>query len=432
MNRQSQIVNLQFVIAAGAVSAGAFWWMADRGVTLGAPAFYGAMALAALAYAAALMAVPRTRVTGTALVAVALLTVAMRAPLAQLPEGPGSDIFRYVWDARAQRAGLSPYYTVPSDPALDALHTAETRDMNNVNIPSPYPPGAQVFFRLATVFDESARAVKLALVACDLATAVLIGWWLRSTGRHPLLLIAYAWNPLVVLEIAGKGHLDAAGMLLTAAAAFALVRGRLAVSVLALAGGIAVKFLPIVLLPLWWGRARLRHALLGIGFLAALYLFYTDIANQIFPVGSVTNMVQGFRFNGPFFKAIAFVTSPWLAAAIGVGAGMACAVLMRRSRAADDPAAFAWPMAAALVFAPVVYPWYLLWLTPFFVSRLTWPLVLWSLLILSVYTVWYGVLNGGTWALPWWLGLIEYGALFGATWWLWSRDGEARRALQLY
>ena len=28
------------------------------------------------------------------------------------------------------------------------------------------------------------------------------------------------------------------------------------------------------------------------------------------------------------------------------------------------PQAFAWPMAASLLCAPVVYPWYLLWLLP--------------------------------------------------------------------
>ena len=425
MNRQSQIVNLQFLVASGVLAAAAFWWMADRGLTLGSPAFYAAVAVAAAAYGAAIFVAGRSRATAAGLLIIACAALAMRAPLAMLPEGEGSDMFRYVWDARVQRAGLSPYHAIPSDPALDALHTPETRMMNNVDIASPYPPGAQAFFRLATVFEESAQAIKLALVACDLATAVLIGFWLRSSGRNPLLAVAYAWNPLVVIDIAGAGHLDAAGMLMTAAAAFALARGKLSVSVLALAGGIAVKFLPIVLLPLWWGRARLRHAALGIGFLAALYLFYTDFANQVFPVGSVTNMIRGFRFNGPVFKALAFLFSPWLAAMAGVAAGMACAALIRRSRADGDPAAFAWPMAAALVFSPVVYPWYLLWLTPFFMSKLAWPLTLWSVLILSVYSVWYGSLTGGAWAVPWWLGVIQYGALGAGAWIVWR---PARRS----
>lgn len=399
------------LVFCGAIAAAAFTWIVAGDFALGSPAFFAAVAVAALAYLASLLAARRTACTWAALIAVSLLTVAMRVPLALTPVGSGSDIMRYVWDARVQRAGLSPYHALPNDPALDWLHTPETRQMNNTGIASPYPPGAQLFFRLATIPIESARAIKIALALCDLATVALLMLWLGRLERNPLWAVAYAWNPLVVLEIAGSGHLDAAGMLAAALAAFALTRRRIAISVVALAAGIAIKFLPIVLVPLWWGRARLRHAALFTGLLAAVYLLFTDFSGQAAPVGSITNMVRAFRFNGPVFKALAFLTTPWMAVAAGVAAGLACAALMRRSRLRDDPAAFAWPMAAALACSPVVYPWYLLWVTPFFISRLTWPLVVWSLLILPTYIVWHRVQAGGAWAVPMWIGLVEYGAL---------------------
>lgn len=408
------------VFVCGAVAAAAFCWIALSALPLGFPIFFAAVAAAVLAYGIALFQLPKIAATRAAMVTAALLTIAMRVPMAAVPLGAGSDMFRYVWDARVQRAGLSPYHAVPSDPALAYLHTAETRKMNNVNITSPYPPGAQVFFRLSTSIVESARAIKLVLIACDLATALLLFVWLRSTGRHPLLALVYAWNPLVVLEVAHSGHLDAAGMFMTALAAYALTRRRIAVSVLALAAGVAIKFLPIVLVPLWWGKARLKHAALGAAFIGALYLLFIDVSGQA-PVGSVTNMIRAFRFNGPVFKALAFAIGPWGATAAGVVIGLACAVMVRRSRLAEDPAAFAWPMAAALACSPVVYPWYLLWLTPFFISRLAWPLVLWSVAILPVYTVWHGALSGGTWALPPWMTFVEYALLAAGTFALWYR-----------
>jgi hypothetical protein len=399
----------------GLTATAAFLWIAARGPALGSPAFFIAVAIAVAGYAGALVLLRRAPATRRTLIIAGLLALAMRVPLAAIPVGGGSDMFRYVWDARVQRAGLSPYQAIPSNPALAYLHTAETRKMNNVNIPSPYPPGAQLFFRFSTSIVESARAIKVVLVACDLATALVLVLWLRSTGRNPLLALAYAWNPLVVLEVAHSGHLDAAGMFLTALAAYALTRERIAVSVLALAGGIAIKFLPIVLIPLWWGRARLKHAALGAALLAALYLLFVDFSGQTAPVGSVSNMIRAFRFNGPAFKALAFMLGPWGATAAGVVIAMTCALAIGRSRVSRDPAAFAWPMAAALVCSPVVYPWYLLWLTPFFISALAWPLALWSVMILSVYTVWYGALSGGTWALPIWMGLVEYVTLIAAT-----------------
>ena len=50
----------------------------------------------------------------------------------------------------------------PSDPALAALHTPETRTLNNPDVPSPYPAGAQLFFRAVTAIHESIFALKVA------------------------------------------------------------------------------------------------------------------------------------------------------------------------------------------------------------------------------------------------------------------------------
>jgi hypothetical protein len=432
MNRQSQILNLQLIAlaAAGAMATAALAWIAVASLRLGSPGFLVGVAVAVCAYGAGVLLAWRITPTRTAFFAVALLTVLMRAPMAMAPVGAASDMLRYVWDARAQRAGISPYVAIPANPAFSHLHTPATRRMNNVNIPSPYPPGAQLFFRGVTAIHESTFALKMALVACDLAIAVILVFWLRSIGRNPLIAIAYAWNPLVVLEVAHSGHLDVAGALAVTLAAFAMSRGWRLLSVTALAAGIAIKFLPIVLVPLFWRRVRLAHAAAAVALLGGLYLLFLDPATGTMPVGSVTNMVRTFRFNGPVFKAIAFASSPWLAAVAGVAAGLICAVLLRRSRINNDPAAWAWPMAAALVCSPVIYPWYLLWLTPFFVSLLAAPLVLWSLLILPVYIVWHGAAFGSPWAVPIWLGIIEYGVLLGTTLWILRRMPRVLEAVR--
>ena len=64
----------------------------------------------------------------------------------RLPAGVDDDIHRYVWDGRLQRLGYNPYLVVPSDPSLTGLHTPETRNLNNRDLASPYPPAAQLFF----------------------------------------------------------------------------------------------------------------------------------------------------------------------------------------------------------------------------------------------------------------------------------------------
>src|SRR5579884_3654218 len=92
----------------------------------------------------------------------------------RLPAGFDDDIHRYVWDGRLQRLGYNPYLVIPADPAVRHLHTAETRSLNNANLPSPYPAGAQLFFRAVTAVQESTLALKVAFLLCEAATILLL------------------------------------------------------------------------------------------------------------------------------------------------------------------------------------------------------------------------------------------------------------------
>src|SRR5713101_9379984 len=146
----------------------------------------------------------------------------------RLPPGADDDIHRYVWDGRLQRLGYNPYLVVPSDPAVKGLHTPETRSLNNRDLPSPYPAGAQLFFRAVTAIHESTLAMKVALAICEFAIVFVLLDVLRGTrqgqGQRSHLVLAYAWNPLLAIEVAGSGHIDIVGALLLVVSAAALVR----------------------------------------------------------------------------------------------------------------------------------------------------------------------------------------------------------------
>jgi hypothetical protein len=68
-------------------------------------------------------------------------------------------------------------------------------------------------------------------------------------------------------------------------------------------------------------------------------------------------------------------------------------------------------MAAALLCAPVVYPWYLLWLLPFVRSASTVPIIIWTVSIIPTYYVWHLRTLGRPWLLPGWIMLLEYGSV---------------------
>src|SRR3989442_11636963 len=106
------------------------------------------------------------------------------------------------------RTGYYPYIVVTSDSAEKGMHTQETRNLNNPDLPSPYPAGAQLFFRAVTAIQESTFALKVAFVVCELAIVFALLDLLRCTRQAAHLVLAFAWNPLLAIEVAGKGHIQ--------------------------------------------------------------------------------------------------------------------------------------------------------------------------------------------------------------------------------
>jgi uncharacterized membrane protein len=269
-----------------------------------------------------------------------------------------------------------------------------------------------LFFRLVVGISDSTAAMKLALICCDVLTLVVLWRWLLLTGRNEWLALLYAWHPLVILEVAHSGHIDAVGTLWITASVYWLARRRTALATVALILAIATKLLPIVLAPLFIGRIRLRDGLLGAALVAALYLPFSSAST--IALGSVPNVVANIRFNGPLYQTVARAASAQAAAGLAVLLGLAAAVLARWKLPEHDPARWAWPMALALVAAPVIYPWYLLPLTPFLFSRSTLPITTWTFSVLPVYLVWRVAREGGRWIVPTPVLLFEYGAFLAA------------------
>jgi alpha-1,6-mannosyltransferase len=414
------------VLGGGSAALAAFIALAVTQAPLGSPLFFGIVAIPCIVYALVarrLLSIHEPGLSGLLIVALAF-AAAFRAPLLVRAVDAKSDMVRYIYDGRLQRLGYNPYLVVPADPAMAATHTDETRQMPSIGARTPYPAAAQWFFRLVVTIHESSRAMKLALAACDLLTIAVLVAWLTSTNRSPWLALMYAWNPLVILEVAHSGHIDALGALWIAVCAWMLSTGRGMRAAVAFVLAVATKLLPIVLLPLFWKRIRIRDAIAGAIALTLLYLPFASAGTL--PLGAVPNVVAYIRFNGPLFKFLAWLLTPKAAAGIAVLAGLAVSGWMRMNTSADDPAAWGWPMAVSLACAPVVYPWYLLYLTPFLFARSCWALVAWTFTALPVYAVWDLARHGHRWFVPAPIQWIEYGVVIAVTF-VGSRSTRGRR-----
>ncbi len=376
---------------------------------IGAPSFIIPLAVAGIAYLLAIrefFCTPkfRPRVIVIGLVLAALWHLAFLF----VPPGADDDIHRYVWDGRVQRLGYNPYLIVPGDPALATLHTPETRTLNHGELASPYPAGAELFFRAVTAIHESIFALKVAFVLCDFAIAFILFDILRRSGQAEHWVLAYAWNPLLAIEVAGSGHIDIVGVLLLLVSATALGRRWRSIAAVAFGLAVAVKLLPIVLLPLYWKRVRIRDGALAAVVVGLLYVPFLNHGR--IPTGSLGTYVQSFRFNDPVFVTLERVASPQIVVGIAALVGFLLAIWLGRKSTVLAGDEFAWPMAASLLCAPVVYPWYLLWLLPFLRSTSTVPIMIWTVSIIPTYYVWHLRRVGRLWLVPGWIMLLEYGA----------------------
>src|SRR5215831_5031064 len=285
-----------------------------------------------------------------------------------------SDLYRYVWDGRVQRAGINPYRYAPEDDALASLRdTAIYPRINRPELHTIYPPVAQMLFALiTTVVPDSVRGMKAAMILFDLATLGVLIRLLQRHGSDPERLVLYAWSPLVVFEFAGSGHADALMLpfLLLALQAYLAARPKLSGVMLGLAT--LIKLYPAVLFPALYTR-RDRRFLVSFGSTLVLgYLPYAfGAGTQV--VGYLPEYFGPWEdFNGGLRSVLTVALTPLTDAARSVALGFCAmllllvALLVMRHNDMTQGIRRAYHMISAylLLIPTTLHPWYVIWLLP--------------------------------------------------------------------
>jgi hypothetical protein len=191
------------------------------------------------------------------------LAILFRATLLfTTPPTLSDDVYRYIWDGRLMNAGVNPYAYAVESPLLDRFDSPQRALVNNSWMASPYLPSAQALFVAVYRFaPDSPLAFQVAAVLFDLLTGWLVIDLLRRLGLPQTRALIYLWNPLVIVEFAHGAHVDALMICLMMAALWALVAARFKLpSVVALAAATLTKGLPALLLPVVarrWGWHRI-------------------------------------------------------------------------------------------------------------------------------------------------------------------------------
>jgi len=378
-----------------------------------AAAFLGYFGVAFLIFLGVVWIVRRllarsTQPHGWLLLGIMLAAVVFRLSLVQLTPTLSDDVYRYLWDGRVQQSGINPYRYAPDDEALASLRDERWHKINHKDIPTIYPPLMQLAFRVGVWLSPTILMQKIVFLVCDLGIIGLLIWWLPRWGASPLMSLIYAWHPLVVIEVAGSGHNDPLGVVwLLVGLGCWHVRRRVA-GTLAFALAFLSKFTTALLWSFYWFRGRKLFlvflAIVGLGGLSCL-------CSPYFTPG-LGHYARHWEFNSLVYSLLLSVVGQPLVVRLLCGMVLLVAgiVLARRT---DDLVHYTLRMIQlAIVLAPVLEPWYLLWLIPLLCLRPSWMWLVFSGLVMLSYTVLIRYVSEGVWQIPTWAKWVEYAPLY--------------------
>jgi alpha-1,6-mannosyltransferase len=331
------------------------------------------------------------------------------------------DIFRYTWEGRVQRAGYSPYDYPPAAPELVSLRDASYPYINHKGIPTIYPPLTQLTFRLGTYLGDGLRQVmsslragilsqKLIFVAFDLLVLALLSQILRERSLSEKRLLLYAWNPLVVLEFAGSGHNDALGIFYLLAGLWAWQNRQYVWGGLGLAASFLCKYVSILLVPWLLWQERWKALAVYVGFIVMGFLPFC--ACWMMAHGA-QHYLANWQFNGSLFTISQAVLGQATRAKIFVACLLGGISGWVGIKEQDMMRGMAVLIAAALLLAPTVHPWYFIWLIPFLCLFPHPAFILWNGSLALSYTVLCRYARYQTWDLHPAIQALEYIPVYG-------------------
>lgn len=414
------------VVGCGAVlTACVLGWATSGDQTLAVAAHLARYGVAFVAYVVALACADGLSARG---LRVALWAgIAWRIVLVAAPPLLSDDVYRYVWEGRIQNHGGNPYAwgDRPEAERWAPLRDSVWSGVNHKDYTAIYPPLWQLAARAVVALHDSVTAMKAFVVACEIATLLALLRLLRRRGQPHARILIWAWSPLALVEIAGSGHNDALGLLLSVLALASLAGGQRAVAAAALAGAFQAKLLPALFGAAWLRRFRRRDVALGALLAGGCLLpFLGAGAGLVMSLGKYGEL---WLFNETLFAPLAALAGSHVAA-VRLGAVLTLALaLTLAARRVDEARAGLLVVVAFLLLTPNALPWYALWLLPFLVlCDAPWALLFTATVQFAylVYPLWQ---SGEPWRLGWGIRALEYAppALVGIAC---LRDARRRRA----
>ncbi|MGB1205748.1 MAG: hypothetical protein ACPG5B_08890 [Chitinophagales bacterium] len=337
------------------------------------------------------------------------------------------DFYRFVWDGHLWLEGISPFLATPTQLIESCQTTTPLISANfceqmlpiyeNLNSPdyfSIYPPVCQWIFAFGVwCFPNhmlgAVSMMKFCIFCFECGSIYLIYKLLLQFGLPYKNTILYVLNPLVIIELCGNLHFEAAMifcLLYTVYTLKAITESQkyshFIQSAIAMALAFCSKLIPLIFLPFFIRRLGLKKLFLYVSIMAFVSILAFSsflnlkIINHL--LSSVGLYFQSFEFNASIYyliRAIGFYITDYNIIHIAGKLLAFCTFFSIFAIAYKEKTVtkqsllqfFMWALFLYLAFATTIHPWYLCALVAFSVfTPFRFPIVWSAVVILSYYT----------------------------------------------
>jgi rSAM/selenodomain-associated transferase 2 len=318
------------------------------------------------------------------------------------------DVHRYVWEGYIQHHGVNPYLEAPDSIALRPFITDDLafiwEHINHKDLSAGYPPLSLLCFRLLAMLSLSPFFFKACLVALDLLVLIPLAIIFRHKKIPFVRLLWYAANPLVLLFIAGEGHLDSlmvcllcSGLALVIMTPWAGV-GFFLIGCAGMAKYFAFGVLPFLVHKNNWQRLWLAVVPL------LFFLPYADAGKSLF--ASIGTFATQFHYNDSVTVLLRWMMGQGALSAVILllALGWMCIFWVEHDRLRSTGLA----MGLLLICLPTLHPWYLLLIAPFAAAYASPPWLLLQVTVVFTFPVLIHEYQTGVFQEIHWLKWFEY------------------------
>jgi alpha-1,6-mannosyltransferase len=285
------------------------------------------------------------------------------------------DVYRFLWDGKLWWEGVDAYAYLPSELAKKHILSSDLfAQLNSPNYYSIYPPLNQLIFAIGGMFENTSTGIviiRLFIILAEIGTLILLPKVLKYYQQDPKLLLLYALNPLVILELSGNLHFEAFVIFFLIWAIFEFERQAHIRSAVSMGLAISFKLVPLILLASFFKKLDLKRYVQfifvasSIAVLSFIPFLFSDALHGI--MKSTSLYFQSFEFNASLYyliREIGFVikgfniiatSGPWM----GI---LSFSVMVIFNSVASAkiklPERMLWTYVIYFLFATTVHPWY--------------------------------------------------------------------------